>query len=67
MERLGIRDIRQVNSIIVAGWVDDLKSHYPAPTVKQRLAAVRMMLDHLATRGVLEFNPATAVLGRSTA
>jgi site-specific recombinase XerC len=35
----------------------------PCPTVKQRLAAVRMMFDWLATGGVMPFNPATAVRG----
>jgi site-specific recombinase XerD len=63
LERRGIHDIRQVNSFIVAGWVEDMQREHPAPTVKQRLAAVRMLLDWLATGGVLEFNPATAVRG----
>ncbi len=63
LERRGIHDIRQVNSFIVAGWVKDMQREHPAPTVKQRLAAVRMLLDWLATGGVLEFNPATAVRG----
>jgi site-specific recombinase XerD len=63
LERRGIHDIRQVNSFIMAGWVEDMQREHPAPTVKQRLAAVRMLLDWLATGGVLEFNPATAVRG----
>jgi integrase/recombinase XerC len=63
LERRGIHDIRQVNSFIVAAWVEDMQREHPAPTVKQRLAAVRMLLDWLATGGVLEFNPATAVRG----
>lgn len=63
LERRGIHDIRQVNSFIVAGWVEEMQREHPAPTVKQRLAAVRMLLDWLATGGVLEFNPATAVRG----
>jgi site-specific recombinase XerD len=63
LEQRGIHDIRQVNSFIVAGWVEDMQREHPAPTVKQRLAAVRMMLDWLATGGVIPFNPATAVRG----
>jgi site-specific recombinase XerD len=63
LEGRGIHDIRQVNSFIVAGWVEEMQREHPAPTVKQRLAAVRMLLDWLATGGVLEFNPATAVRG----
>ena len=63
LERRGIHDICRVNSFIVAGWVEEMQREHPAPTVKQRLAAVRMLLDWLATGGVLEFNPATAVRG----
>ena len=32
-------------------------------TAKQRLAAIRMMFDWLATGGILPFNPASAVRG----
>jgi site-specific recombinase XerD len=63
LERYGVTDITQVNSFIVAAWVEHMQREHPAPTVKQRLAAVRMMFDWLATGGVLPFNPATAVRG----
>lgn len=63
LELRGIPDISQVNSVVIAAWVEDMQRRYPAPTVKQRLAAVRMLLDWLATGGVLDFNPATAVRG----
>ncbi|MCA3625905.1 MAG: tyrosine-type recombinase/integrase [Methylobacterium sp.] len=63
LEGRGIRDITQVNSFLVAAWVEHMQQERPAPTVKQRLAAVRMMFDWLATGGVMPFNPATAVRG----
>lgn len=63
LEARGMRDITQVNSFIVAAWVEHMQQEHPAPTVKQRLAAVRMMFDWLATGGVMPFNPATAVRG----
>jgi site-specific recombinase XerD len=63
LEARGIRDITQVNSFVVAAWVEHMQQEHPAPTVKQRLAAVRMMFDWLATGGVMPFNPATAVRG----
>lgn len=59
----GVPSIAAVSSIHVAAYIEDLGRRYSAPTVKQRLAAVRMMLDWLATGGVLPFNPATAVRG----
>jgi site-specific recombinase XerD len=63
LEARGVRDITQVNSFVVASWVEHMQQVHPAPTVKQRLAAIRMMFDWLATGGVLPFNPATAVRG----
>ena len=40
--------------------LDHLGRPQSAPTVKQHLAAIRMMFDWLATRGMLPFNPVTA-------
>src|SRR3954447_9654547 len=45
----------------VAGYVELLGKHYSPPTVKQHLAAVRMLFDWLVVRQVLEMNPAAAV------
>jgi len=63
LEARGLRDITHVNSFVVAAWVEHMQQEHPAPTVKQRLAAVRMMFDWLATGGIMPFNPATAVRG----
>lgn len=63
LEARGLCDITQVNSFVVAAWVEHMQREHPAPTVKQRLASVRMMFDWLATGGVMAFNPATAVRG----
>ena len=45
----------------VAAYVELLGKHYSPPTVKQHLAAVRMLFDWLVVRQVLETNPAAAV------
>ena len=50
-----------MGSIHVAAYVKELNHHHAAPTVKQHLAAIRMMFDWLGTGGILPFNPATAV------
>src|SRR5215210_7027555 len=47
----------------VATYVELLGKHYSPPTVKQRLAAVRMLFDWLVVRQVIEINPAAAVRG----
>ena len=62
-EAHGLTSIENVSSVHVAAWVEQLGREVSAPTVKQHLAAVRMLFDWLATGGVLPFNPATAVRG----
>jgi integrase len=47
----------------VAAWVEDLSRRYVAPTVKQHLAAVRMLFDWLVTGQAVRHNPAAAVRG----
>jgi site-specific recombinase XerD len=47
----------------VAAWVKHLQGKYRAPTVKQQLAAVRMLFDWLVTGQIVPMNPAAAVRG----
>src|SRR4051795_5787933 len=63
LEARGVPSIAAVGSIHVAAYVENLGHRHSAPTVKQHLAAIRMMFDWLATGGILPFNPATAVRG----
>jgi len=63
LEARGVPSITAVNSVHIAAYVEHLGRTRSAPTVKQRLAAIRMMFDWLTTGGVLPSNPATAVRG----
>jgi site-specific recombinase XerD len=63
IEQQGIPSITDVSSVHVATYIEQLGKTVSAPTVKQHLAAIRMMFDWLATGGVLAFNPASAVRG----
>lgn len=63
LDTYALPSIAAVSSIHIAAYVEELGRSHSAPTVKQRLAAIRMMFDWLATGGVLPFNPATAVRG----
>src|SRR5713101_2811066 len=56
--RLGLLDIEPVH---VAAWVEGLGREFSPPTVKQWLAAVRMLFDWLVVGQVLAVNPAVAV------
>jgi site-specific recombinase XerD len=47
----------------VAAYVELLGKRYSAPTVKQHLAAIRMLFDWLVVRQVVDMNPAAAVRG----
>ncbi len=47
----------------VAAWVESLGQRFSPPTVKQWLAAVRMLFDRLVVGQVLAVNPAAAVRG----
>ncbi len=59
-----------LNPVIVAGYIELLGQPvekngrgYSKPTVKQHLAAIRMLFDFLVTGGVLPMNPASSVRG----
>lgn len=47
----------------VAAYVEFLGRGYSPPSVKQHLAAIRMLFDWLVVRQVVELNPAAAVRG----
>jgi site-specific recombinase XerD len=57
---LHLLDIEPVH---VAAWVEDIGGHFKPPTVKQWLAAVRMLFDWLVVGQVLAVNPAAPVRG----
>ena len=59
----GIRQLADVQAFHVAAFLKDLQGDFSAPTVKQHLAALRMLFDWLVTGHVLETNPAHAVRG----
>ena len=61
----GVAVITDVQTLHVAAFVEELTQVQSAPTVKQRLAAVRAFLDWLVTGGLMPFNPAAAVRGPS--
>lgn len=52
-----------IEPIVVAAYVEYLASIYSRPTIKQHLAAIRMMFDWLVTGQVLPMNPAASVRG----
>jgi site-specific recombinase XerD len=64
LEPRGLR-LEQIRPLHIAAYVEQLTRLQSAPTVKQNLAAVRMLFDHLVVGQVVEMNPAAAVKGPS--
>jgi integrase len=58
-----IHELTQVQPFHVAAFVHDLQDELSPPSVKQHLAAIRMLFDWLVTGHVIETNPAHSVRG----
>ncbi len=61
-ERHGL-SLAHIEPVHVAAYIEGLTASHSAPTVKQYLAAIRMLFDWLTSGGVLPFNPASSVKG----
>jgi integrase/recombinase XerC len=64
-ERAGVASIVDVKPLHVAAYIEQLGRERSAPTVKQRLAAIRHLFDWLVTGQVTPVNPASSVRGPS--
>jgi len=59
----GLHQLDQVQAFHVAAFIKHLQGRFTPPTVKQHLAALRMLFDWLVTGHVIVVNPAHAVRG----
>ena len=55
--------LHRIPSIAIAQYVEELGDRLAKPSVKQHLAAIRMLFDFLVVRHVLDVNPAAPVRG----
>jgi site-specific recombinase XerC len=60
---VGVPSIAAVQPVHVAAWIEAATSELAAPSVKQRLAALRHMFDWLVNGQVVPVNPAHTVRG----
>jgi integrase len=58
-----IPELRLVEPMHVAAWIEQQLKSYSKPSVKQQLAALRMLFDWLVVGQVIPLNPAGAVRG----
>src|SRR6202162_1149978 len=60
VERAGYQDLEDIEPVTVAAYIETLQRQ-AAPTVKQHMAAIRMLFSWLTEKGVLAMNPAREV------
>src|ERR1700737_1109755 len=60
-EKHRVHGLHEIKPVVVAGYIE---THCgSAPTVKQHLAAIRMLFDFLVTGQIVPMNPAASVRG----
>jgi site-specific recombinase XerD len=62
-DRHHLGQLADIEPLHVAAYIEGLQASFEKPTVKQHLAAIRMLFDWLVTGGILSVNPAHAVRG----
>ncbi|MEZ5653729.1 MAG: tyrosine-type recombinase/integrase [Burkholderiaceae bacterium] len=62
-EQAGILDLVDVEPVHVAAYVEQLQASLAPPSVKQHLAAIRMLFDWLVVGQIITSNPASSVRG----
>lgn len=62
-ETRGLIELKRVEPMHIALYVEELQMQMAAPSVKQRLAALRMLFDWLVVGQVMPHNPASVVRG----
>jgi integrase/recombinase XerD len=63
LEQHGIAELVAIEPLHVAAYIEQLQGAMAKPTVKQHLAAIRMLFDWLVVGQILATNPAHAVRG----
>ena len=58
-----LQELREIEPIHVAAYVEGLQEQLAAPSIKLHLAAIRMLFDWLVVGQVLAVNPASSVRG----
>ncbi|TKB87770.1 MAG: integrase [Nitrospira sp.] len=62
-ERHGLLSLEAIEPVHVATYIESLQGRLKAPSIKQHLAAIRMLFDWLVVGQVLPSNPASSVRG----
>lgn len=63
LQKRKVTELADVQPIHVSAYIEELQHRLMAPSVKQHLAAIRMLFDWLVTGQVIPMNPAHSVRG----
>lgn len=55
--------LERLNPIFISAYIEQIQQHMSPPSVKQHLAAIRMLFDYLVIGQVVPHNPAASVRG----
>ena len=58
-----VGELERIRPVLVSAYIEELQSFRAAPTVKQHLAAIRMLFDWLVLGQIVATNPASSVRG----
>ena len=62
-ERRGIHDLSLTRRVVVSAYIEQLQTTHSPPTLKQHLAAARILFDWLVIGQIMEVNLASSVRG----
>jgi site-specific recombinase XerD len=62
-EQNGLHELRDIEPVHVAAYVETLQTRLAAPSVKLHLAGIRVLFDWLVVGQIIAVNPASAVRG----
>ena len=63
VDNKSLTSLAQLNPVVIAAYIEEIQLTKSKPTVKQHLAALRMLFDYLVVGQILPLNPAAAVHG----
>jgi len=63
LQKKKMTDLEKIQPVHVALYIEQLQGTLSKPSVKQHLAAIRMLFDYLVVGQVVAFNPASPVRG----
>ena len=62
-EHRGLQQLADIEPTMIAFYIEEMTDGYGKASIKQHLAAIRMLFDYFVTGGIIKVNPAASVRG----